>query len=173
MTINEFSKLLDEDQCAILNSQLQNYGKKGFKNGDIDFTLNQAKKVLQPGIKEVNGRYLTKTQLIVQLEKEEKEKRPPVELTEDDIIKLMKLLEGDRLEILLRITEKYGYIQQYILKAETGIKICKAEKDVKTTTVRVYPRSWEIWQNFCSEHKEYAVTDLLNTALMEYVERYS
>ena len=173
MTLNEFSKLVDEDQCSILNTQLKEYGKKGFKCGDIDFTLNQAKKVLQPGIKEVNGQYLTKKQLVVRLEEEEKKERPPVQFTEGDIIKLMQLLEGDRLEILLKITEKYDYIQNYILKADTGIKICKAEKDIKVTTMRLYQGTWEKWQDFCSEHKEYAIIDLLNTALLEYISRHS
>lgn len=172
MTIEEFCLLDAENQCTIVNSQIEKNGKKGFKDDTITFTLAQAKKAMKPEIKEVNNQFLSKRQLIEMMEAEEKANEDPVQLSEEEITNLKTLLADGRLEILLQITEKYNYIQSYILKADTGIKIAKSEGTFKNTSIRVYPETWELWHNFCKRNSMYSAADLLNTALLEYISRH-
>lgn len=172
MTINEFCSLDAESQCKIVNAQLEKNGKKNFKDGNIPFTLIQAKKAFKPGIKEVNNRFLTRQQLVKIVEAEEEAEKQPEQLSEEEIIKLKALLADGRHEILMKITEKYDYITGYILKADTGIQLAKGKGDFKNTSVRVYSETWALWQDYCKRNNQYNATELLNSALQEFISRH-
>ena len=92
-------------------------------------------------------------------------------MSAENIENLLKLLEPDRLNVLLKLSERYNYISSFILREENGIKIKVGEGNIKNTTMRVYEDTLEKWQEFIKD-KEYGVL-LLDEALREYMRNKS
>ena len=55
---------------------------------------------------------------------------------------------------------------------ELKINSDKLYGEVKTTTVRLYVEVWEQFREFSEGYKEYKAMDLVNMAMVEYMERY-
>ncbi len=172
MILTEFKKLSDEEKCLFVNARLKEKGKKGFKGEGASFSFASAEKVLKDcGIYEIDGIYMTAEQTVSHLQEKEAEEKKGA-LTVEDIDKLLALLEPSRYDTLLKLSEKYNYVSSYILKEDCGIKIKAGSGAVKNTTMRVYSDTLEKWQEFTSEQKEFSTLNLLNTALLEFMDRH-
>lgn len=171
MNLSDFKALSNEEKCRFVNKRLKDYGKKGFKGGGVEFSYVSAEKALKEcGIYDIDGVFMTAEQTVNFLQ-EKKAQKPT--LSAEDVEKLLALLDPPRYEMLLKLSEKYNYVSSYILREDCGIKIKAGQGTVKNTTMRVYSDTLEKWQEFTSEHKEYSTLNLLNTALLEFVERHS
>lgn len=171
-SLADFKNMTNEEKCYFMNARMKNKSKKTFKDEEVTFTFVTAEKVLKENeIYEIEGVWRTAEQAVAFFEEKKKEQDKP-ELSAENIENLLKLLEPDRLNVLLKLSERYNYISSFILREENGIKIKVGEGNIKNTTMRVYEDTLEKWQEFTKEHKEYGVAQLLNTALVEFMERH-
>lgn len=172
MKLNEFKKLSGIQMCERMNHHMENHTVRNFKDGDMEFTFAQAEKVLQEqDILKVSGVYRTEDEILSLLQEKKKE-RNKKELSQENIEQLLVLLEPDKYKKLMLLTEKYDYVSNYILRADTDVKVRGAEGTIKTTSIRVYDETLECWKKFIRENSSYKAIDLLNTALIEFMERH-
>ena len=172
MKLNEFKELSGIQMCEQMNRHMENHTARNFKDGNMEFTFAQAEKALQEqGVLKVSGVYRTEDEMLSLLQKKKKE-RDKKELSQENIEQLLDLLEPDKYKKLLLLTEKYDYVSSYILRADTGVKIRDTNGTIKTTSIRVYDETLERWKEFIKENSSYKAIDLLNTALIEFMERY-
>lgn len=170
--LKEFAEMGGVEKCALVNRVLEARGKKGFKGEDIGFTWSAAEKVLkESGIYEVEGQYRTAEQTVEFLN-EKKAKENESVLTQENIVDLLRLLEPQRFDKLMRLAEKYDYVASYILRSDTGIKIRRNEGAAQSVTFRVYDDTRSRWKAFVEDNKQFSGAELLNTALIEFMERY-
>ena len=173
MNLSDFKALSNEEKCRFVNKRLKDYGKKGFKGEGVEFAYVSAEKALREcGIYDIDGVFMTAEQTVNFLQEKEAEEKKPT-LSAEDVEKLLALLDPSRYEMLLKLSEKYNYVSSYILREDCGIKIKAGQGAVKNTTMRVYSDTLEKWQEFTGEQKEYSTLNLLNTALLEFMERHS
>lgn len=172
ITLKEFKAMSGEDKCSLVNRVLEQRGKKEFKGEDIGFSWSSAEKALkEDGIYEIDGKYRTAAQSIEFLNaKAEKEKE--LVLTQENIASLLELLEPNRFEMLMKLTEKYNYVSNYILREDMGIKIRRYDGVVKNMTMRVSDDVRVRWKKFVESNSPYSGAELLNTALIEFMERH-
>lgn len=172
VTLQQFKNISNEDKCNLINTRLKETSKKSFKGENVDFTWSAASRVLKEnGIVEIDGVYLTEEQAFLRLQ-QKKEEAKLLELSQEDIGRLLKLLEPSRYDTLLKVSGKYNYVAEFILNEDRGIKIKAGDGEVKNTTMRVYVDTLEKWQRFVGEQKEYSTLNLLNTALLEFIDRH-
>ena len=71
------------------------------------------------------------------------------------------------------LAEKYNYVSSYILREERNISIKTGdEDDIRSSSVRVYGETMDRWKEFVKKNRAYSATDLLNTAMLEFMERH-
>lgn len=173
VTLKQFKNMSNEDKCVFVNGRLKEATKKDFKGENVGFSWAVADKILRDsGIYDIEGVYRTAEQAFEYLQKK-KEEAALLELSRDDIAKLLKLLEPSRYDTLLKLSGKYNFVTEYILNEDRGIKIKAGDGEVKNTTMRVYEDTLEKWQRFVGEQKEYSTLNLLNTALLEFMDRHA
>ena len=64
-------------------------------------------------------------------------------------------------------------MSSYILREERGIRIKTGrEDDIRSSSVRVYGETMDRWKEFVKQNRAYSATDLLNTALLEFMEQH-
>ncbi len=173
MKLDEFKTLSGAEMCEVMNQYMENHTARNFKSGDMEFSFAQAEKALQEqGAMKVSGVYRTEDEMLSMLQDKKKE-RNKKELSQENIEQILALLDPEKYKTLMLLTEKYSYVSNYILKADKGIKIREVERDsVKTTSFRVYEETLERWKEFTKQNASYKSMDLLNTALIEFMERY-
>lgn len=170
--LKQFAEMSGAEKCALVNRVLEERGKKGFKGGEIGFTWSAAEKILkEQGIYEIEGKYRTAEQAIEFLNAKKAEEQRE-ELTQENIVDLLKLLEKDRFEKLLKLADKYDYVAHYILRADKGVKVRRFEGKAQVKSFRVYDDTRERWSRFIEGNKEVGSVELFNTALVEFMERY-
>lgn len=174
MKLDEFMKLSETKMCEVMNQHMENHNARNFKNSTMEFSLAQAEKALQArGVMKVSGVYRTEDEMLVMLQEKVKE-RDKKELSQENIEQILALLDPEKYKTLMLLAEKYNYVSSYILREDMGIKIKEAERDnVKTTSFRMYEETLERWKEFTKQNASYKAIDLLNTALIEFMERYS
>ena len=159
-SLTDFKNMTNEEKCYFMNARMKNKSKKTFKDEEVTFTFATAEKVLKENeIYEIEGVWRTAEQAVAFFEEKKKEQDKHE-------------LSAENIENLLKLSERYNYISSFILREENGIKIKVGEGSIKNTTMRVYEDTLEKWQEFTKEHKEYGVAQLLNTALVEFMERH-
>lgn len=172
VSLKQFTEMGGVEKCALVNRVLAEKGKKGFKCEEVGFTWSAAEKVLkESGIYEVEGLYRTAEQTVEFLN-EKKAKEQESVLSQENIVDLLKLLEPQRFDKLMRLAEKYDYVASYILRSDTGIKVRRNEGAAKSMTFRIYDDTRMRWKEFTESHKEFSGVELLNTALIEFMERH-
>lgn len=172
VTINDFIAMSDMDKCNLINKHLQNHTQKNFKQGEIGFTFRQADKVLSEcGIYCLEGVYRTSEQALEFIKEKNKEQNRK-NFTTEQIEKLITLASCDCFDNLIRLAEHYDYVASYILHQRNQIHIQTGNGEIKQTTVRVYEDTWKEWQSYVSRKKEFSALNLLNTALLEFMERH-
>jgi len=173
MKLNEFKELSGTEMCELMNQYMENHTARNFKSNDMEFSFVQAEKALQEkSVLKVSGVYRTEDEMLSLLQEKKKE-RNKRELSQENIEQLLVLLEPDKYKKLMLLAEKYDYVSSYILREDTGIKIKNTEgTGVKTTSFRIYEETLERWKAFTKQNASYKAIDLLNTALIEFVERY-
>lgn len=173
MKLNEFRQLSETEMCDLINQYMQNHNVRNFKNSNMEFSLAQAEKAMQEkGILKVSGVYRTEDEALSMLQEKKKE-RDKKSLSQENVEQLLKLLEPDKYEKLLLLVDKYNYVSNYILKEDTGIKIKDMKgMEIKTTSFRMYEGTIERWKTFTKKNAGYKAVDLLNTALIDFMERY-
>lgn len=173
MTLNDFKAMPPAEMCERMNKHMENYTARNFKNADMNFSLAQAEKALEEkGIYKLAGVYRTEDEMLSFFEKKKKE-RNKKELSQDNIEQLLELLKPDTFNKLKLLAEKYNYVSSYILREERGISIKTGrEDDIRSSSVRVYGETMDKWKEFVKKNRAYSSTDLLNTALLEFMERH-
>lgn len=173
MKLEEFKKLSGTKMCEMMNQYMESHTAKNFKSSDMEFSFAQAEKALQErDIIKVSGVYRTEDEMLSMLQEKKKEKNKK-ELSQENIEQILALLDPEKYKTLMLLAEKYNYVSNYILRADTKIKIKEAGREgVKTTTMRMYVETLERWKEFTKENASYKAIDLLNTALIEFMERY-
>ena len=174
MTLKEFEGLSAEKMCELMNSHMENHTARNFKSGEMGFTFQQAEKALsQKGVYKISGVYRTEDEALSYLEEKKRERNKKV-LSQEDIEHLLKLLEPETYNNLIRLASKYDYVSSYILKENRGINIKSGDSsDIHSTSFRVYRDTNERWKTFVKENRAYSALDLLNTALIEFMDRHS
>lgn len=165
VTIDDFNKMTDIEQVDFLNEHFKHCNTKTFKNGNVDFSWYLAEKVLKKGIKKVNDVYMTKNQIMKLLNDDIEDVEPledNISLSGEEIINLKKILRKDNFNILLKLMDA----------SMTNIQLIKGSGEVKLTSIRVYNDTWEKWKEFCKGNDEYSALDILNTALLDFMNRY-
>lgn len=173
MKLNEFKSLSGAEMCELMNKHMENHTARNFKDGDMEFSLTQAEKALEEkGVYKISGVWRTEEQMMAFLEEKKKE-RNKKELTQENIEQLLSLLEPEKFKRLLRLLDKYDYISSFILREDRGIKIKTGDnEDSRPTSFNVYGKTMERWKEFVKENRAYTSKDLLNTALIEFMERH-
>lgn len=90
-----------------------------------------------------------------------------------EILNTMKELKG----MQNQFQEMY---QWYKLQTDTNIieidvpefKVAKNNNDTISRNLRLYTDTNKLFNEFCKDHKECKIQDILNTALMEFIEKY-
>lgn len=173
MTLDEFKGLSVAEMCESVNKHMENHTVRNFKNADMDFTYAQAEKVVnESGGYKVNGVFWTEDQMVAYLNEKKKE-RNKKELSPENIEQLLELLEPERYKRLMKLGDKYDYISSYIFREDRGIKIKVGNGQIRSTSARVYDDTMEKWKEFVAENKAYTALDLMNTALIEFMERHT
>lgn len=165
VTIDDFNKMTDIEQVDFLNEHFKCCNTKTFKNGNVDFSWYLAEKVLKKGIKKVNDVYMTKNQIMKLLNDDIEDVEPledNISLSGEEIINLKKILRKDNFNILLKLIDT----------SMTNIQLIKGSGEVKLTSIRIYNETWEKWKEFCKGNDEYSALDILNTALLDFMNRY-
>lgn len=172
MTLEEFKELSVAEMCESMNKYMENHTVRNFKSGEMDFTYTQAEKALtENGGYKMNGVFWTEEQMFAFINEKKKE-RNKKELSAENVEQLLELLEPKNFERLLQLCDKYDYVSNFILRENRGIKIKVGYGQVRSTSVRVYDDTMELWKKFVAENKAYSALDLMNTALIEFMERY-
>ena len=83
------------------------------------------------------------------------------------------MLQPETFNRLKLLAEKYNYVSSYILREERNISIKTGdEDDIRSSSVRVYGETMDRWKEFVKKNRAYSATDLLNTAMLEFMERH-
>lgn len=172
MTLEEFSNLSVAEMCDCMNKYMENHTIRNFKSTEMAFSYSQAEKVLiEKGGYKMNGVFWTEEQMLVLLEGKQKE-RNKKELSPENIEQLLELLEPERFMRLKQLSDKYDYVASFIFREDRGVKIKVGEGQVRSTSMRVYDDTMERWKEFTTSNKAYSALDLMNTALIEFMERH-
>ena len=172
ITINDFVKMNDTDKCNLVNKHLQNHTQKNFKQGEIVFTYRQADKVFSDcGLYYLEGAYRTSEQALQFIENKKKE-QDRKSFTPEQIEKLIALASCENFDNLLLLAERYNYVSYYILHEINDIHIRTGNGSIKQTSARVYEDTWEKWKSYTAKNKEYNALNLLNTALLEFMDHH-
>lgn len=174
MTIDEFENLTDIEMCQKMNEYMNTHTKRNFKSQTMNFSFFQAEKAMENrGIYKFGGAYRTGSEAIELINNKEKERKKKV-LTADDIEKLSEIIQPEKYERLMKLLDSYNYVSDFILNEDRGIKIRSGQpEEIHTTTVRMYDSTKKQWKEFAKAHSGYTTTDLLNTALLEYMKRHA
>ena len=173
MTLDEFKALPIAEMCEKMNKHMENHSVRNFKNADMNFSLAQAEKALEEkGIYKLAGVYRTESEMLSFFE-EKKRERNKKELTQENIEQLLELLQPETFDRMKLLAEKYNYVSSYILREERNISIKTGdEDDIRSSSVRVYGETMDRWKEFVKKNRAYSATDLLNTAMLEFMERH-
>lgn len=173
MTLDEFKAMSPAEMCEKMNKHMESHTARNFKGADMNFSLAQAEKALEEkGIYKLAGVYRTEGEMLSFFEQKQKE-RNKKELSQDNIEQLLELLQPETFHKLKLLAEKYNYVSSYILREEKGIRIKTGrEDDIRSSSVRVYGETMDRWKEFVKQNRAYSATDLLNTALLEFMERH-
>lgn len=173
MKLDEFTKLSGTEMCEVMNQYMENHNARNFKSGDMEFSFAQAEKALkEQSVMKVSGVYRTEDEMLSMLQEKKKE-RDKKELSQENIEQILALLDPEKYKTLMLLSEKYSYVSNYILREDKGIKIKEVEREsVKTTSFRMCEGTLERWKEFTKQNASYKAIDLLNTALIEFMERY-
>lgn len=173
MTLQEFKKLSGGEMCEMMNKHMESHTARNFKGSGMDFSFQQAEKALaESGVYKINGVYRTEEEMLTYLEGKKRE-RSKKELSQDNIEQLLILLEPDKYEKIMLLADKYDYVSNFILREDTGIKIKTGTGEIHSTSFRIYKETLERWKEFTKANKAYSALDLLNTALVEFMDRHS
>lgn len=173
MTLNDFEALPISEMAALMNRYMVKHTARNFRSAEMNFTLGQAEKAMESkGVYKFNGLYRTEEEMLNLLEQKRIE-RDKKELSQENIKQLLVLLEPERYEKLKSLADKYNYVASYILNEDRQLRIkSDSEDDVRPTSFRVYGKTMERWKAFVKNRRGYTATDLLNTALLEFMDRY-
>lgn len=172
MTLEEFKGLTGAEMCERMNKHMENHTIRGFKSGDMAFTFQQAEKALEKnGVYKINGVYRTEEEMLSYLEGKKKE-RDKKELSQGNIEQLIELLKPGNYERLMRLVEKYDYVSNFILREDRGIKIKTGAGEIHSTSFRIYGDTLKRWKEFTKENRAYSALDLLNTAMVEFMDKH-
>ena len=170
--LKQFAEMSGVEKCAFVNRVLEERGKKGFKGGEVGFSWSSAEKILkESGIYEVEGKYRTAEQTVEFLN-EKKAQEQKGSLTQENIEDLLKLFEDGRFERLLKLSEKYDYVANYIFRADSGVRVRHFDGTAQQKSFRIYDTTRERWGRFVEDNKRFGSVELFNTALEEFMERY-
>ena len=173
MTLNEFKELTGAEMCELVNRYMENHTSRNFKTGEMEFTFAQAEKALEEkGVYKISGVYRTEEEAMSFLEGKRKQ-RNKRELTQENIEQLLTLLEPEMYKKLITLAGKYDYVSSFILREDRGIKIKSGDNDdLRQSSFRVYGTTMDRWKEFTKQNRAYTATDLLNTALIEFMENH-
>ena len=172
MTLKEFKELSGAEMCEKMNRHMESHTATKFKSDDMAFSFQLAEKALaEKGIYKIGGVYRTEEEALSFFEDKKKE-RNKKELSQDNIEQLIKLLEPETFERLMRLAGKYDYVSSFILREDRGIKIKTGEGAIHSTSFRVYADTLQRWKEFTKENRAYSALDLLNTAMVEFMDRH-
>jgi hypothetical protein len=93
----------------------------------------------------------------------------PEQISDDVFLPEIKMLMPDILRVIH--AWKVGLFQPPV--PQSGIIIKKFVGPDERKTVRVYPDVWEQWKKFCELYPAYNEKDLMGTALVEFMDKYS
>lgn len=172
MSIQDFISMSDIDKCDFINKHLENHTPKTFKQGDVNFTFRQAEKVLSDcGIYKLEGIYRTSEQALEFIERKKKEQERK-NFTPEQLERLMQLVSCDGFENLIKLADEYNYVSRFILNEKNDIQIQAGDGEVKQTTIRIYKDTWIKWQSYVATQKNFSGLNLLNTALVEFMNHH-
>lgn len=173
-----FDLLSIEDKVKYINDRLAN-GETVIR---IREDLGVGEKALQKIVKESGYKYNQK------LKRYDKGMISPQELKEydkyttniipynlkDDLIEIIQMKE-DLKEIIHNYKNGYDKEHSQIIELveDKGIKINLPDAEIIRSTFRVNKDILDKWNLFCEDNKEFSKTNLLSSALNEYVGKYS
>lgn len=174
-----FDSSSNEDKICYINDRLAN-GETVIR---IREDLGIGEKALQKIVKESGYKYNQKLKrydkgMINTLENKEYAKDNtniiPFNL-KDDILEIVQMKED-----LKEIINKYknGYVKEHTpqvieIVEGTCIRINLPDAEIVRSTFRVNKEILDRWNLFCEDNKEFSKTNLLSSALEEYIEKYS
>ena len=169
INIEDFKQMTDKEKCDLINKQFENCNTKNFKSGEISFTWSQAEKILETtSISKIDKKYMTSEEAMLYLQKKQELVE---ELDNEEIKKVRQLLNDEVFGKLLKLASNYNYIFDYIIKEDKKIKIRETSDEVITTSTRLYKTTSERWKAFTKKQK-YNAVDIMNTALLEFMDKY-
>ena len=89
------------------------------------------------------------------------------ELTKEELLDIRQIIKVK--DLLLQMIDN-DYINK---KDDEYLKVVKTSNDVVRKTFRVDAETIRKWNEFAENNREYTILDLMNTALIEFIEKYS
>lgn len=88
------------------------------------------------------------------------------ELTKDEILDIRQIIQVK--DLLLDIIDNH-----HINKRNESVMTIKSSNNLVRRSFRIDEETLKMWNKFAEKHSEYKIQDLTNTALIEFMEKYS
>ena len=89
------------------------------------------------------------------------------ELTKEELLDIRQIIQVK--DLLIQMIDN-NYINN---KDDKELKVIKTSNNVVRKTFRVDAETARRWNDFAENNSEYTILDLMNTALIEFIEKYS
>ena len=89
------------------------------------------------------------------------------ELTKEEILEIRQIIQVK--DLLLNIIDN-SYVNK---REEKELKVIGVTRNTSARSIRVDLETWQKWCEFTKKNRLYTVMDLMNTALIEFIEKYS
>lgn len=175
----KFDSLSNEDKIDYINGKLSN-GETVIR---IREDLKIGEKALQRIIKDSGYKYNQKlrrydkqhTEIIQSKEYDEYNTNIIPLNIKEDLLEIVQM-KDDLKEIIKKYKEEYDkeHTSASIIEVikDDGIRINLPNSEIVRTTVRVNKDILELWNSFCSSNGEFSKTNLLSSAMKEYMDKY-
>lgn len=179
MTRDKFDSLCSEDKIKYINKRLAN-GETVIR---IREDLNIGEKTLQRLIKESGYKFNQKLKKyekchtnIIQTDRYDKDNTNiiPYDL-KDNLIEIIQM-KDDLKKIINHYKNRYEKertSEVIEIVGDKGIRINLPDSEIIRSTFRVNKEVLDRWNEFCEKHKEFSKTNLLSSAMDEYIKKYS
>lgn len=172
-----FDELTNEGKISYINEELI----KGKTVTRIREDLHLGEKTLQRIIKESGYKYNQKLKRyvkqhtdVIQSKEYDKDNTNIIPHNfKEDLIEIINMKEDLR-EIIKNFKEGYDKEHTSVIEviSDEGIKINLPDAEIVRSTVRINKEVLDRWNSFCDKHKEFSKTNLLSSAMDEYINKY-
>lgn len=169
---------------------------EGFMVQDLRKSLGMSEKAQQKLFREHGYKYNQKLKAYIKIGEAEDTPQPKKKTVRSSNTEMIQsnhtanttAVQGkEMLEILNTVNELKGMTHQfqemyqwYKMQTDTNIididvpefKVVKNNNDTISRNLRIYTDTNKLFNEFCKDHKECKIQDILNTALVEFLDKY-